>query len=270
MRLRYLLSSASALTLAFAGGVQASGFHSHHDLQCPYSTDYDVQVEPSGIAFTRHDGDPSDVFIHDGALRVDGRDVSVSHADAVHLREYEQQVRDLVPAVAAIARDGVDIGYAALTTVVATLSEDADERTRLLQELRDRHADARQHIDDTLGRGTWESGDGADFFDHNLQHTVADMVGTVTGDVVKDALSGDPNRLAALQARTDSLDTTLDKAIDAPAEKLGERAQALCPQLGQLQQLQQQFQFRLAHGERLQLISTDKERNDKASEYAQR
>ncbi|HUA81090.1 MAG TPA: DUF2884 family protein [Dyella sp.] len=270
MRRRGLLSCLPVLALALTGGVQASGFHSHHDFQCPYSTDYDVQVEPGGIAFTRHDGDPGEVFMHDGILRVDGHEVSVSHADAVRLREYEQQVRDLVPAVAAIARDGVDIGYAALTTVVATLSEDADERTRLLQELRDRHADARHHIDDTLGRGTWQSGDGADFFDHDLQRTVADMVGTVTGDVVKDALSGDPNRLAALKARTDSLDTTLDKAINAPADKLGERAQALCPQLGQLQQLQQQFQFRLANGERLQLISTDKERSDKASQYAQR
>ncbi|WP_233840928.1 DUF2884 family protein [Dyella sp. 2HG41-7] len=267
---RYLLSSLPLLALAFAGGAQASGFHAHHDLECPYSTDYDVQVKPSGIAFTRHDGDPGDVFMHDGALRVDGHDVSVSHADAVRLRDYEQQVRDLVPAVAAIARDGVDIGYAALTTVVATLSEDADERTRLMQELRDRHADARQHIDDTLGRGTWQSGDGAEFFDHNLQHTVADMVGTVTGDVVKDALSGDPHRLAALQARTDSLDTTLDKAINEPADKLSQRAQALCPQLGQLQQLEQQFQFRLANGERLQLISIDKERTDKASQYAKR
>lgn len=270
MRRRYLLSSLPALVLAFTGAVQASGFHVHHDLQCRYSTDYDVQVEPDGIAFTRHDGDPGDVFMHDGALRVDGHDVSVSHADAARLREYEQQVRGLVPAVAAIARDGVDIGYAALTTVVATLSEDADERRRLLQELRDRHAEARQHIDDTLGRGRWQSGDGADFFDHNLQHTAADMVGTVTGDVLKDALSGDSNRLAALQARTDSLDTTLDKAINAPANKLGERAQALCPQLGQLQQLQQQFQFRLSHGERLQLITSNTDSSDKASQYAQR
>jgi hypothetical protein len=265
---RHMLSLATVLAFAAATGVQATDHHAHH-LSCSFSSDYDLQVEANGLAFTRSNGHPVDIFMHDGTLRVDGRSMAVSAADADRLRAYEQQVRELVPEVTAIARDGVDIGYSALTTVVATLAENGDERTRLLHELHDRHSEALQHIDGTLGHGMWKAGDDGVLFGDNMQKTVGDLVSSVTADVVKDALSGDSSRLAALQARTDALDTTLDKAIDAPADRLGQRAEALCPHFSQLQQLQQQFQFRLPNGERLQLISPDTERTDKAS-YAQR
>ena len=266
---RHMLSFATVFALAAAGGVHATDGHSHH-LSCSFNSDYDVQVQAHGIAFTRNSGTPSKVFMHDGALQVDGRDVSVSAADASRLRDYEAQVRELVPAVAAIARDGVEVGYSALTTVVATLAENGDERTRLLHELRERHNEALQHIDGTLGHGIWAATDEGDLFGDHLQNTVEDLVSNVTADVVKDALSGDSNRLAALQARTNALDTTLEKAVDAPADKLGQRAEALCPHFSQLEHLQQQFQFRLPNGERLQLISPDMERSDKASQYAKR
>lgn len=264
----HMLSFATLLALATTGAAQATDVHAHH-LSCSYSSDYDMQIKASGITFTRDDGHPGEVFMHEGALRADGKEVAVSDADAARLREYEHELRYLLPAVAGIARDGVNIGYSALTTVVATLADNGDERTRLLRELRDRHNDAMRHIEETVGQGRWNAGDDTHLFGDDLQKTVSDLVGNVTGDIVKDALSGDSNRLASLQARTDALDASIDKAVDAPAEKLGERAEALCPHLGHLQQLQQQFQFHLPNGERLQLIDSNMDRTDKAS-YAQR
>jgi len=265
---RHMLSFIALLVFATTAVAHADDGHAHH-LACSYASDYDMQVKPNGIAFTREHGDPGDVFIHDGALRVDGRPVAVSAADAARLRDYEHEVRDLLPAVAGIARDGVDIGYAALTTMVATLADHGDEQARLLHELRDRHDEAARRIDETLGQGKWEVGEERDLFGNDLQKTVTDLVGNVTGDIVKDALSGDSTRLASLQARTDALDASIDKAVNAPAEKLGQRAEALCPRFTHLQQLQQQFQFRLPDGQRLQLIRFNMDRTDKAS-YAQR
>jgi hypothetical protein len=266
---RHVLFFAPVLALAIAGGAQATGVHDFH-LQCHYSSDYDVQVLTDGLVFTRDSGNPHRVFMHDGQLRVDGRVMAVSRDDAMRLREYEQQVRDLVPMMAGIARDGLDIGYAALTTVATTLDDNGDDRTQMLQDLRDRHGEAMQQVDDTLGRGTWKSGDGEQFFSDNLQKTIAELVGRVTGNAVSDALSGDSNRLASLQARANALDATLDKAIDAPAEKLSQRARDLCPRLAALEQLQQQFDFRLDGGASLQLLSPDKDVSNKASQYAQR
>jgi hypothetical protein len=255
--------------MAAVGGAHAMGNHEHH-LQCDYDSDYTVQVQPDGVVFTRHDDHAADVFMHDGQLRIDGHTVTVSSEDATRLREYEQQVRDLVPWIAAIARDGVDIGYSALTTVLATLDDSGDDRTNLLQELHDRRIEALQQVDNTLGQGMWKAGDENRFFNENLENTVSDLVGRLTGSAVSDALSGDTTRLAALEARAKALDATLDKAVEAPAEKLGQRAEALCPRLSALHQLQQQFQFRLADGERLQLLSTDMDSSNKASQYAQR
>lgn len=265
---RHLLSFATVFALAAVGGVHATDGHSHH-LSCAFNSAYDIQVQAGGIAFTRNSGAPARIFMHDGALQVDDRTVAVSAADAARLRDYEAQVRELVPAVAAIARDGVEVGYSALTTVVATLAENGDERTRLLHELRERHNEAVQHIDSTFGHGLWTAGGENDLFGTHLQDTVEDLVSNVTADVVKGALSGDSSRLAALQARTSALQATLGKAVNAPADELGQRAEALCPHFSRLEQLQQQFQFRLPNGERLQLISQDMDRPDKAS-YAQR
>lgn len=266
---RHVTEIALVVGLAVAGGAQASDAHFHH-LQCSYNSDYDVQIKSDGIAFTREQGHPNDVFMHDGQLRVDGRDVPVSHEDAVRLRAYEHQVRDLLPAMADIARDGVDIGYSAMTTVVATLADDSDERTRIMEKLRDRHAVALQQIDGTLGHGFWKSGDGGETFGATVEEAVADMVGSITRDVLKDALSNDPSKLAALEARTSALDTTLDKAVEVPANKLEQRADALCPRLGELDQLQRQLQFRLPNGDRLKLLSSDTDSDNKTRQYAQR
>jgi hypothetical protein len=255
--------------LVVAHGGHAMGNHGHH-LQCDYDSDFDVQVRPEGVAFTRSGAHPSDVFMHDGQLRVDGRTVAVSYQDAARLRQYEQQVRDLVPAMATIMRDGVDIGYAALATVVATMVDNGDTRTHLLQSLRDQRVEALQQVDDTLGHGFWKAGNESEFFNKNLEKTVSDLVGGITSDAVSDALSGDPNRLAALEARANALDTTLDKAVEMPAEKLRQRAETLCPRLSALDQWQQQFQFRLADGERLQLLSSDMDSSHQARQYAQR
>jgi len=87
-------------------------------------------------------------------------------------------------------------------------------------------------------------------------------VSKVTASAVTAALSGDQSKVAALEARADSLDKSIDKEIDARADRLSERAKALCPRLQALDQLQQQFQFRLADGSRLQLVTYDKD-NDK-------
>jgi hypothetical protein len=183
---RHVIGIALVAGLAIAGGARATGTHFHH-LQCSYNSDYDVQIKSDGIAFTREGDHPSDVFMHDGQLRVDGHDVPVSHADSARLRAYEQQVRELVPAMADIARDGVDIGYSAMTTVVATLADDGDERTRIMEKLHDRHTEALQQIDGTLGHGFWKSGDSGETFGATVEEAVADMVGSTTHSVTTPA-----------------------------------------------------------------------------------
>lgn len=254
---------ALALGLCFGLSAQAHGIHIHHD-SCGFSTDYDVRVNPDGIAFDRDDGKPASVFMHDGALRVDGRAVAVNQADAERLRAYEAQVRALLPEVAGIAREGVDIGFDAVSTVIATFAQSDTDRHRLVAKLNRQHQQALQQIDHGLGAGVWRQHDLDQLFEKGIGDTVSELVGTVTATAVKAALSGDESQVKALEARADGLDRAIDRQVDARADKLEARAEALCPQLTALDSLQQQFEFRLDGGSRLQLM----ERNDGSADPA--
>ena len=255
---------ALAAGLVLGASVQAEGVHLHND-KCSFGTDYDVRVQPDGVSFERDDGTPGQVFMHDGALRVDGRDVAVSAADAARLREYEGRVRRLLPEVAAIAREGVDIGFGALTTVVATFADQPAERSRLTAELNAQHRQALANVDNGLGQGVWRKHSVEDLMEHQVGDAVSTLVSTVTAQAVKAALSGDQRQVAALEARAGTLDKAIDREVDARADRLSERADALCPQLARLDELQQQFQFRLRDGSRLALVDRQAGHDNEAS-----
>jgi hypothetical protein len=244
-----------------AGLALGSAAHAHdlevHDGHCGYSTAYDVQVLPSGIGFHRDDGKPVDVFMHDGRLRVDGRDVAVSNEDAARLRDYEQQVRLLLPEVAGIAREGVNIGFAAMRTVLMTFAENDDERRRMVGRLDENHRLALARVDDGLGKGVWKSDDMEEVVEKSVENSVSDLVSKVAGEAVSAALSGDQSKVAALQARAESLDKSIDREVNKRADELDKHADALCPKLSSLDTLQHQFQFRLQDGSRLQLLAYD-------------
>ena len=99
----------------------------------------------------------------------------------------------------------------------------------------------------------------SDVIAEGVKGAASEMVSTATANAVKAALSGDQRQVAALEARANSLDKSIDKEVNARADKLDLRAQALCPRLTTLEQLQQQFQFRLDDGSRLQLLNREKE-----------
>ena len=258
----------TCMALVLAGSVALCGAAQAHDIQihdaqCGYSTAFDVRVNQDGINFWRDAGHPGKVVMHDGHLSVDGRDVAVSSDDAARLRAYESQVRNLLPAVADIAREGVNIGFAAMRAVLLTFAENDDERRDMIGRLDANHRLALARIDDGLGKGVWKQHDMDEVIEGSIQQSVSDLVGKVAGSAVKAALSGDQNKVAALEARADSLDHTIDKEVNARADELAKRADALCPQLQALDSLQQQFQFRLQDGTRLQLLNRDRDSHKK-------
>jgi hypothetical protein len=257
-----MMACALAAGLALGGAAHAHDLEVH-DGHCGYSTAYDVQVMPGGIGFYRNDGKPADVFMHDGHLRVDGRDVALSSEDAARLRDYEQQVRLLLPEVADVAREGVNIGFAAMRTVLMTFAENDDERHRMVGRLDENHRLALARVDDGLGKGVWKSDDMEEVVEKSVENSVSDLVSKVAGEAVSAALSGDQSKVAALQARAESLDKSIDREVNKRADELDKHADALCPKLSSLDALQHQFQFRLQDGSRLQLLAYDKKEHNK-------
>jgi hypothetical protein len=181
--------------------------------------------------------------------------VPVSAEDAERIRRYEEEVRQIVPEVAGIAREGVDIGFSAMTSVTAAFSESGQDRARLVEKLNRKHAEALRKIDAGIGAGHWTQHDTEDLVEDSVADSVSELVGAVTASAVSAALSGDQAKVASLQARADSLNGALEREVNARADKLGARVKALCPRLARLDSLQQQWQFRLADGTRLKLMS---------------
>lgn len=250
-----------AIGLALATQAQASDLRLQH-AGCGFSTDYAAQMGDHGLSFERAGDRPVSVLMHDGSLRVDGHAVAVSDADAARLREYEHDVRTLLPEVADIAREGLDIGFSAMTTVAATFTEDADQRQRMLATLKAKQVVALEQLDRVVRSGSWKQDEIGRIVEDGVEGSVDELVGAVTADAMKATLSGDQRRIAALEARADSLDKALNREVEARVGRLDQRAQALCPRLSALEQLQQQFQFRLPDGSRLQLMSLDRDSHD--------
>ncbi len=252
-------------SLAFAvltAGVFAAPIHAHDmhvHASCSVDTDYDIDVQHNAILFSRADGSPHTVRMHDGTLQVDGRTLAVDQADAVRLRRYEAQVRALLPEAAGIAREGVGIGFDALTTVAATFAEHPDERSEVIRKLTAQRQRVLAQIDQGIGSGRWRQHSLDQLMDEGMGDAVSTLVSTVAARAVKAALSGDQSQVAALEARADSLDKSIDRAVEVPARRLGERADALCPRLVALDQLQQQLSLRLSDGSALSLLTVAQE-----------
>lgn len=222
---------------------------------CSVDSDYDVSVRNDGLRFSRDVGNPHDVLMHDGHLQIDGHSQPVSAADAARLRQYELRVRTLMPEVAAIARDGVGLGFDALTTVAATFADSADERQKITRELAVQRRRVLSRIEQGIGSGQWRQSDMDQGMENEMGDAVSTLVSTVASRAVKAALSGDQSQVASLEARAQSLDHSIEQAVEGPAERLGKRADALCPRMVELDQLQHQLDFRLPDGSPLKLMT---------------
>jgi hypothetical protein len=219
-----------------------------------YSTPYDVDVTTAGLSFHRTDGVPARVFLHDGALQVDGRNVAVSSADADALRRYEAGVRKLMPQIAVIAREGVEIGFSAMTSVTLTFA-DGDQRAAMMAKLKRKQAQALREIDEGVGAGHWSSNRMTETVAGSVSDSVGELVGSVTSSAVSAALSGDSSKVAALQARADSLDKTINREMNKRSKDLEAKSNAICPQVNDLADLQQGWHVRLADGKPLELMT---------------
>lgn len=245
---------AVALVLS-AAAAQAGGVQFNTDsCKSDYSTPYDVDVTPAGLAFHRKDGTPAAIFLHDGAIRVDGKAVAVSEVDAAALRRYEDGVRRLLPQVATIAREGVELGFQAMTTVTLSFAE-GEQRAGMLAKLKRKQAEALREIDEGVGAGRWSNDRMAETVAGSIADNVGELVGSVTASAVTAALSGDSTKVAALQARAESLDKSMDREMDKRSKVLEKHSEQICPQLNDLADLQRGWAVRQPDGKPLQLMT---------------
>ncbi|MDG2523865.1 DUF2884 family protein [Stenotrophomonas sp. HITSZ_GD] len=214
--------------------------------QCEFTTPYDLRVADDGVWLARETGLPREVHIHDGAIAIDQRTQVVSDEDARRLRRIEAMTRELVPAVADIAREAVNIAFDALGGVVEIMSGDK-AKARDVERVR---RQALAQVDESLGKGRWDQRAFDEKFEANVERAAEDMAGTLTRSVLWAAFTG---RASEIDRRAEAMEKDLDARMDARGKRLEARAQALCDQITALHGVQQQLDLRY-RGQPLQLL----------------
>lgn len=246
-RLRCLCLSLALLPLAAGAEENTKPQISSH--QCGISTPYNVLVDGGGVWLYRDAGSPREVFFHNGELSVDRQVRAVSDADAQRLRELEYQSRLLMPEVAGLARETVDIGFDTLAGVVDTLTG-SKRQVRKVEAFR---KDAQQHVDRTLGVGRWDQEVFDDTFEAKLEDAAQSFTASISRSVLWTVMTGGADRM---EKRADRLEAELEQSLELRARGLEARADGLCTRVRAMDALQAQLEFRY-QGQPLRLLEID-------------
>ncbi|UYC14301.1 YggN family protein [Xanthomonas sp. CFBP 8445] len=249
-----LLAASSGL--AWADQDDDGGKHDHRpqvsSRQCGLSTPFNVLADTGGIWLTRSDGDgPREIFFHAGELSVDHRVQQVGDADAQRLLEMERETRALMPQVADLSHEVVDLSYDVLGSVVEMLTGSAGN-ARKIERLRT-HANA--YVDGTLGKGRWDQDAFDDRFEDYVETQAERFVGSITRHVLWQVMTG---RGDAIGDRAERMDAALEARLDARSKGIETKAQALCARVVRLDQLQQALEYRY-RGQPLRLLAASED-----------
>lgn len=244
------------LAAVLGWSVAAATVHAEDIGNCGLDSDYDVSLNPGGLSFSRSGAKPALIVMNKGQLLVDGRALALSDADHARIAEYEATVRALVPQAKAIARDAVDIAYAAVSEVAAAFSDTADSPAtrQRLGVLRD---EFRTRIDASFDKRPWNDEE----FDSLVEKAVTDLMPVilteVAGNAIAIALSGDEARAAELEKRAARIERDIERRIDTQTAQLASRVAALCPMVAKLDAIEGGLDLRLDGGARLNLLDVE-------------
>jgi hypothetical protein len=225
-----------ATAAAYAGDAKAPDLSAQ---SCGVATPYDVRIDDAGVRLRRSGGSPGEILIHDGALSVDRQPQPVDEADALRLREMEQEARALMPEAADIARDSVQLTFDALARVIRTMTG-SERKARRIESYRDR---ALADIDGSLGQGRWDQQAFAGTFEADVTQAAEDAAHGLVRSALWAVFTGRAHRL---DERADQVDREVDKLVEARSAVLQHQAQALCARVTRLRQLQDALDYRYA------------------------
>lgn len=231
---------ASVLLLS-AGHVGASEFN------CNVNSDYDFNITPQSVIFTRKTGTPKAIVMRDGRLFIDDRWVALNAADAKRVKDYEREARATMPIAQQLGRDAAEIAFITLGEVAAGFSNDpAATRAKLNQ--------VRAQLDGRLARSVTPTRFNGHDLGQGIASAVGDvlpsLIGDIVGGAVRAAFSGDTARLQ----RMDNMGKDIEARVEPRAKALERRAETLCRRMEALDAIDDALEYRLPNGQRLELL----------------
>ncbi|HYM86935.1 MAG TPA: DUF2884 family protein [Pseudoxanthomonas sp.] len=217
------------------------------DISCNIESDYNLSVNDQSVILTRDSGTPKWIVIRGERLFVDDRWVALDAEDRGRIAEFDRGTRQIMPLAREIGRDAADIAFTALGEVAAGFSNDpASTRAKLDQ--------ARRKIDARLARAVtanrFDSSDLGKGIGEAVSEVVPLVIGDIVGGAVRAALSGDTQRLEAMEG----LDKQIEARVEPRAKALEKRAERLCGKMEALDRLDSALAYRLPGGGALDLL----------------
>jgi hypothetical protein len=239
-----------ALALLAAGAVQAHD--TGKNVGCDINSDYSFSTHGQAFVFEQKEAAPHHIALGGGKLFVDGREADLSEADRARLRQFEGEIRALLPEVQQVSREAIDIAFTALVEVAQTLSSKPAESVKKLKQAQ---ALAQKELQGSPQRlfGRDHEPD----VDRIIEPILADFIPEVTGGAVRLAMKAvfaDDQERRKLEARMQRMQRTLHDKVETRAKALEPRAEAMCRRLRALDSLDNQLEYRLPNGNVIEFL----------------
>lgn len=245
-----------ALALALAAGAAQAHDHRGTHVGCDMDSPYSLSTYRSAFVFERTDGKPARITLGGGKLFVDGKEAELNDADRARVREFEGELRQLMPEAEKVTAEAIDIAFTALTEVARGLSSDPDRTIRKLNQSRAlalREVHAKPSI-------LFRHDGGSDAIDGIIDPIVSEFVPEITGGAVRFAMkavfASDKER-QEMQARMERMEKTLDREVDDRAKALEPMAEAMCERMRRMDGIENALDYRLPGGQPIELLTVD-------------
>ncbi|AOE49942.1 DUF2884 family protein [Kangiella sediminilitoris] len=204
-----------------------------NDVTCNADFAYDIEIKGDKLTFSSEDQQKVLITSND-SLYLDGEKQILSPQQLTLLQQYNEQVRDLLPAASGVAEEASAIAIEAVGMITAALMQDQPEKAEeFMAKVETISSDLRKHISQNHFRpkgleSYLESSDFEAEFEALIETAVTDFVEGHVGEMIVAAMSGNEEKVKAFEQRMEAFGKEMEATMEARAEKLEQQAEELC------------------------------------------
>ena len=243
----------SALVLAFAACTATARVRVDSD-DCDVDSRYSTRIDAGRIILTDDSTHAVVTLLPGGRIEVDGHALVLTEADAAHVADLERAIREIIPEAKALAVDAVAIAFEAVGHVSTAFASNAHEARESAARITRTANELKQTNNARDSWGPHSEREIEQLIEGSVGSLIGEMVGNITAQAIKVALSGDEAAVAELEARAGSIEKNVEKAVEKHAKELERRADALCERARELDRIESRISARLPDGSSIDLV----------------
>lgn len=242
---------AVVFALSFNSAIARFSIDSDH---CDVESDYSTRLGADRITFTNDKTHHVVVLEKSGRIEIDGTVLSLSADDRQRAVALARAIQVIVPQAKALAVDAVGIAFEAVGQASTAFASDAHQARESAERISRAAAELTRAINAREDWGPQSDKEISSLIEGSVGSLIGEMIGNITAQAISVALSGDEAAVAELQARAGSIEKNVEKAVGKHAKELGQRADALCQRVQELDRIESQFSARMPDGSPIDLI----------------